>query len=37
MSVLRKSDDLDVLTDQFVSKNQKQKKKYLEFCKENEC
>ena len=37
MSVLNKSDDLDILTDQFVSKNLEQKKKYVEFFKENKC
>lgn len=37
MRVLNKSDDLDILTDQFFSKNLEQKKKYLEFFKENKC
>ena len=37
MRVLNKSDDLDILTDQFVSKNLEQKKNYLEFFKENKC
>ena len=37
MIVLNKSDNLDILTYQFVSKNLEQKKKYIEFFEENRC